>query len=373
MSKKIAVRASAAALAAAVAAPAVAENVYDNGKGGTVSFYGHLNPTFQSHDDGTEKYNALADNANANSRIGMDVTQSLGADTFRFKFETAFGLRSSAGISQDGRPDEMSWSRKNIRHVDFAYDSASFGTISAGQGSMGSDGAAGADLSGTGIIQSLFISDSAGGFKFRDAGTGLADGPAIEDAFVGYDGSRLGRVRYDSLDYNGLSFAASYGEEILDTDADFSMYDLTARYAADMGALELAAAAGYGWEDDAGVKSETLNASFSVLHKDSGLSFSAAAGEKDTAGSYAYAKVGYTANLIGAGATSFGIDYYNGADTNTAVTSSDASSWGVAAVQEIESLNIDAYVSYREYSYEDNSGSSFQDASTIMAGALIKF
>lgn len=370
MSTKTVVRAGAAALAAAAAAPAVAETVYSNGNGGTVSFYGHLNPTFQSFDDGEQRYDGLADNANANSRIGMDVTQSLGEDTFRFKFETGLGLRSSAGISQDGKPAEMSWDRTDIRHVDFAYDSARFGTFSAGQGSMASDGAAGADLSGTGVIQSLFISDSAGGFKFRDSAGNLT-GPAIEDAFAAYDGSRLGRVRYDSVDVNGFTFSASYGEEVLDTTADFSMYDVTARYENEnVGAFAVAAAVGYGWEEDAGVKSEAVNGSFSVLHKDSGLSFSAAAGEKDTAGTYGYAKVGYTTDLISVGATSFGVDYYNGDDTATA--GSEASSWGIAAVQSFDKAGIDAYVAYREYSYDDNAA-TYQDASSILAGAMIKF
>jgi hypothetical protein len=235
---------------------------------------------------------------------------------------------------------------------------------------MASDGAAGADLSGTGIIQSVFISDSTGGFKFRDS-SGDLTGPAIEDAFAAYDGSRLGRVRYDSLNMGGFTVSASYGEEILDTNADFSMYDVTARYENEnVGAFAFAAAVGYGWEDDTGVKSEALNGSFSLLHKDTGLSFSAAAGDKDTAGTYAYAKVGYSADLIAAGATSFGVDYYNGDDTATA--GSEASSWGVAAVQSFEKTGIDAYVAYREYSYDD-SADTYQDASSILAGAMIKF
>lgn len=371
MSKKLAVTAGVAALATGLAAPALAENIYDNGNGGTVNFYGHLNPTFQSFDDGSERNNRVADNANANSRIGMDVIQSFGADSFRFKFETGLGLRSSAGVSQSGTPDDLSWDRTDIRHFDFAYQSARFGTFSAGQGSMSSDGAAGADLSGTDIVQSLFISDSTGGFQFRDTDGNLT-GPAIEDAFVAYDGSRLGRVRYDSLDMNGFTFSASYGEEILDTTADFSMYDVTGRYANEnVGAFAVSAALGYGWEDDAGTKSETLNGSFSMLHRDTGLSFTAAAGQNDDAGDYSYAKVGYTTNLFAAGATSFGLDIYDGNDTNG--PSSNAGSWGIAAVQSFDKANIDAYVGYREYSYDDNSGSTYKDASSIMAGAIFKF
>ena len=371
MSKKIAAGASAAALAAGIAAPALAETVYDNGSGGTVSLYGQFNPTFQSFDDGTGRYDSLADNANANSRVGMDVTQSYGAGTFRFKFETGLGLRSSDGISQSGKPAEMSWDRTDIRHVDFAYQSAGFGTFSAGQGSMASDGAAGADLSGTGVVQSAWISDTAGAFEFRDSSGGLT-GVAIEDAFAVYDGSRLGRVRYDSIDLNGFTFSASYGEEVLDSSADFSMYDVTARYSNEnAGAFAVSAALGYGWEDDGGARSEAVNGSVSVLHKDTGLSFTAAAGDRDTAGTYGYAKLGYTTDLIAAGATAFGVDYYNGDDTATA--GSEARSWGFAAVQSFDSANIDAHLGYREYSYADGSATSYQDSASILAGASLKF
>ncbi len=370
MSKTLEVRASAVAIAAAVAAPAFAENVYDNGNGGTFSFYGQFNPTYQSFNDGQESFDALADNANANSRVGMDITQSFGQDTLRFKFETALGLRSSAGISQDGRPAEMSWSRENIRHVDLAYDSARFGTVSVGQGSVASDGAGSADLSGTGVIQSIFISDSAGGFKFRETGGALSN-VTIGDAIVGYDGSRLGRVRYDSLDMNGVTFSASYGEEILDTNADFSMYDVAARYSNNnLGAFALAAAVGYGWEDDAGVKAETVNGSVSMLHKATGVSFSAAAGANDQSGDYAYAKLDYTTSIFAAGSTSVGIDIYEGSDTVQA--GSEAGSWGLAAVQRFDSTGIEAYVGYREYSYDDASA-TYQDSSSVLAGALIKF
>jgi len=72
------------------------------------------------------------------------------------------------------------------------------------------------------------------------------------------------------------------------------------------------------------------------------------------------------------GATSFSVDYYDGSDmVDTAGDS--ASSWGIAAVQKFDRRNVEAYVAYREYSYSDTSGRSYNDSNVIMAGARWKF
>lgn len=372
MSTKLAVNASAAALAAAIASPAFAGPTYENDTGGSFTWYGQFDPSFQSYDDGTETYDRLVDNSGSNSRIGFRLKQAFGENTLQFHFETAFGLRGSDGVSQTSTGDSLSWDRTNLRHVDLQFDTASYGRFSAGQGSMASDGIAGSDRSGTGVIASVAVADSAGGYAFRTS-TGALSSIDVGDVFTDYDGSRLGRVRYDSVNLSGFTLSASYGTDILKDNNDRETYDVAVRYGNDnLGAFAFNAALGAAWTEETGkADKRDIVGSVAVEHKPTGLSLAVAAGERDIAGSYAYAKLGYTADWTSLGATSFSVDYYDGSDM--ASTGDSATSWGVAAVQKIDNYNVEAYLAYRDYSYDDTSAVSYNDSSVIMAGARWKF
>ncbi|EBA16191.1 hypothetical protein RSK20926_20735 [Roseobacter sp. SK209-2-6] len=372
MSTKIALRSSAALAVALVAAPAFAGPTYTNDNGGSFRWYGQFNPSFQSFDDGVEDYNRVVDNSSSNSRVGFWLEQAFGQNTLRFNFETAFSFRSSDGTNQNTKGDVISWSRTNIRHVDFQFETANFGTFSAGQGSMASDGVTGMDLSGTGLGANASIADIGGGFFFRDS-AGALTGVTVGDVSATYDGPRLGRIRYDSKNYAGFTFSASYGTDILAANNDRETYDIAVRYANDeMGAFAVDAALGAAWTEQTGTQDRRdISGSFAVLHKDSGISLAVAAGDRDIAGNYAYAKLGYTADLIAAGSTSFSVDYYDGSDQVTTGDSSE--SWGIAAVQKIDRLNLETYLAYRDYSYADTSATTYQDANVILAGARWKF
>jgi len=371
MNKKLAFNASAAALATAIASPAFAGPTYENDTGGSFTWYGQFDPSFQSYDDGTETYDRLVDNAGSNSRIGFRLSQAFGENTMTFHFETAFGLRSSAGVSQSSTGDALSWDRTNLRHVDLQYDTARFGKFSAGQGSMASDGIAGSDQSGTGVVASVAVADPAGGYAFRTS-AGALSSVDVGDVFTDYDGGRLGRVRYDSNSYNGFVFSASYGTDVLKTSNDRETYDVAVRYNNnDLGDFALAAALGAAWTEETGTADKRdIVGSVALEHKPTGLSLALASGERDIAGSYGYAKLGYTADLTSLGATAFSVDYYDGSDM--ASTGDSAQSWGVAATQKIDNYNVEAYLAYREYAYEDTS-TTYSDSSVIMAGARWKF
>jgi len=372
MNTKFALRSGAAVTSLMLAAPALAGPTYTTDNGGSFNWYGQFNPAFQSVDDGVQDYNRLVDNASSNSRVGFWLEQAYGANTLRFNFETAFSFRSSDGVSQSSKGDVISWSRSNIRFVDFQFETENYGTFSAGQGSMASDGVAYADFSGTGLGASTSVADLAGGYDFRTA-AGALSGISIGDAFSDLDGSRLGRLRYDSKSFGGLVFSASYGTDILAANNDRETYDVALRYGNDeLGAFALDAALGAAWTEQTGSQDRRdITGSVSLLHKDSGVSLSVAAGDRDIGGSYGYAKLGYAADLIAAGKTSFSIDYYDGSDM---VSTGDTSeSWGVTAVQKIDRLNLETYVAYRDYSYSDTSSTSYQDANVILAGARWKF
>ncbi|MGR3759652.1 porin [Roseobacteraceae bacterium NS-SX3] len=370
MSTKIAARTGAAAVAAVLAAPAFAGPTYENATGGSFRWYGQFDPAIQSYDDGVEEYNRLVDNAGSTSRIGFWLEQAYGENTLRFNFETNFGFRTSDGVNQLTTGDKLSWDRTGIRKVDFQFDTARYGRFSAGQGSMAADGVTGTDLSGTGLVTTVANADPAGGYFFRTT-AGALSSIEMSDAFATYDGSRLGRIRYDSPDLAGFVVSASYGEEILKTSNDRESYDLAVSYGGEAGDFALGAALGVSWTEQTGkADKRDVIGSVSALHKPTGLSLTAAAGERDIAGSYGYAKLGYSADWFAAGKTSLSVDYYEGSDMVSAGDTAQA--WGLAAVQKIDALNVETYVAYRDYAYDDTAA-DYLDGSVVLAGARWKF
>ena len=371
MNTKFVTQIGVTALVAGLGAPAFAGPTYENASGGTFRFYGQFNPAYQSFDDGVESYDALVDSASSNSRIGFWLVQPFGENTLRFNFETALGLRSSDGVDQNGRPQNISWDRTRIRKIDLQYETARYGTFSFGQGAMASDGLAEEDLSGTGVVQTSSVADAAGGFRFRTS-AGVLSNVTIGDAFASLDGGRLGRIRYDSPEVSGFTISASYGEDILSDNSDREAYDIAVRYGNDdLGDFAVRGALGVVWnENGPGTKTRDVVASFAVLHEPTGLSFAAAAGDRDTGGDYGYVKLGYSANLVPVGATSVAVDYYDGSDMVSAGDSSE--SWGITAVQNFDQQNVEAYISYRDYSYADTT-TSYLEGSSIFAGARWKF
>lgn len=376
-SPKLTLGVSAAAMTVALAAPAFAGPTYTNDNGGTVKWYGQVNPTLQYYDDGAEDFTRLLDNSASNSRLGLTITQPFGENTLKFNFETALSLRASDGVNQNDQGDITDWQRTDIRKVDLSYETARYGTFSIGQGSMAADGVTGIDLSGTGLGASVAVADSAGGYFFRDT-TGALTGIEIADAFATFDGSRRGRIRYDSPSYNGFTVSTSYGEDILTEDADTTQYDLALNYANDsLGDFVFEGGLAVNWTERGGsADRQDIIASAGALHKPTGLSVAVATGSRDTEGtnvdgSYGYIKLGYTTDVIAAGSTSVSLDYYDGSDMITAGDS--AESIGIAAVQKFDDYNLEAYVAYRQYSYDDSSATSYQDGDAVLLGARWKF
>lgn len=359
----------AATIATGLAAPAAAEMKYENASGGSTLFYGQFDPTYQSFDDGVSSYGNLADNTNSNSRVGVWIRQPSASGAFSFNFETALGLRPSAGMSQGFKPDAINWQRTSIRKIDFAWKSDRWGKFSIGQGSMASDGAANVDLSGTTLVLYNGIGDTAGLYRFRDS-TGALTTRTMAAAFPGFDGGRRGRIRYDTPSFNGFSVSAAYGEEILATAVDLNSTNIALRYAGEAAGFKLRGAVAYSEiELGTSIKRHDTIGSFSALH-DSGINVTLAAGDRRESGNYLYAKIGYRANWFAAGETAIAVDLYDGNDLT--VAGSDSRSWGVGAVQKFDKPNIEAYAAYRSYELNEPA-TSYRDASSILIGARWRF
>ncbi|MDF1716445.1 MAG: porin [Antarcticimicrobium sp.] len=357
------------AATAVLGSPALAGPTYESANGGSFTFYGHLSPSYLSVDDGVNSYNEGADNSGSPSRIGFYLRQPFGPSKFQFNFETSFALRGTGSLDQGAAPNWVDWDRSDIRKIDFSL-SGTYGTFSIGQGSMASDGLTGADQSGTGLSATVATEDLASSFQFTTT-AGALSGIEVGDAFNSLDGGRLGRVRYDSPSFNGFTFSASYGTDILKTGNDDKAYDVTLRYGKALGEFDLDGALGVVWTDKAtGTDTRDTVASFSALHS-SGLNGTVGYGDRDTSGNYAYVKLGYKADLFAIGSTAVSLDFYSGDDLVT--PGSESESYGLAVVQNIDRLNMETYLGYREYSYEDTSATAYNDLTAVIFGARWKF
>ncbi|WP_209503546.1 MULTISPECIES: porin [unclassified Ruegeria] len=369
--KKISV---AAFLSATVAVPAAAELKYENNSGGYVLLYGQFNPALISVDDGQDTETRVLDNDLSNSRVGLRLMQPFGQNEFTFRFESALGLPNSSEWNQNGT-NFSGWTRDDIRFVDFALK-GSYGKFSAGQGSMAADGAAEVDLSYVGTALYSFTNDENSGFFYRGT-NGVLSGITVGDSSSNFDGSRRGRVRYDTPTVNGFSAAFAYGQNILSSSDDDDYYDVGVFYENTFaGGVEFAAAVAYSVrdrDDNSGDRKDTIGSASVLLP--SGLGFTIAGGTRDddragqTDPNYWYGKVSYEGNWVSWGKTGVGIDYYDGADFET--NGSDTKAWGIAVVQKVEAINTDVYLKYRNHDFDD--GTSFENNEAWVLGARWKF
>ncbi len=343
--------------------------------GGTFNYFGHLNYAFVSVDDGTTTNDYLANHASSTSRLGFNIGEAIGDTAFRFQFETALGLPSTSGFSNDPAVADPNWSwdQTDLRKIDFSL-SGDWGTIYAGQGNMASDGVSEQDLSGTGLGLYVSTADATGSNEFRLSGGGLS-GVEIVDAFKQFDGNgRKGRVRYDSPSFAGFKVMASYGEEILRRGVDGTFSDIAIAYENTFaGGTRVAGKIAYFHEDRSRRNTDGVSGSASVLLP-SGLNVTVAAGDKDGSGSFYYGKLGYRGDFWDFGSTAVAIDYFKSDDQGLTggATSSSGEAWGVGIVQKIDKINTEAVVAYRNYSFDDNLR-SYQDISSILVGARWKF
>ncbi len=343
---------------------------FTNDSGGVVTFYGQLNLTFQSFDDGGRTTSNIVDNGNWNSRLGFTITQPLDESTLRLRFESGLTLRNSSLASQDETPDWDEWERTLLRWFEVALDT-DLGTFSLGQGATAANGTTGLDDSFTFVAGATDSTDGFASFLFRDDEGDLTD-VSIGQVNSGLDSPRRFRFRYDTPIYNGFMASASYGQNVLVPADDNDYYDLAIRWTGDVGDVSVRSALGYQWIDNPeGDLTERLAGSFTLMHEPTRLNFSLSAGNEFDGPSFYWVRAGWQTDRTAAGTTSLSIDYYDGSDFLSKGAKTE--NYGVYAVQDIDDLSLNLYVGWRRFSYSDRLGGSYQDATGILAGARLFF
>lgn len=339
--------------------------------GVVTTLYGQVNLAYQSFDDGEETTSNIVDNGNWNSRLGITHTVPYDSATLRFRFETGLTMRNSALVDQTQTPYWHEWERTLLRWFEVASDS-DIGTISLGQGATAANGTAGLDDSSTFVAGATDSSDGFGSFRFRD-GNGDLTNVTIGRVNSALDASRRFRARYDTPVVGGLMLSASYGQNVLVTADENDYYEVAARWTGDVGDVSVRSAIGYQWIDNPnGDLTERLAGSVTMVHTPTGLNLSVSAGEQFDGGpSYVWTRAGWLAEIFSVGTTALSVDYYHGNDflSEGAVTEN----YGVYAVQSFDAASIDVYAGWRTFTYSDNTGTSYQDAQGVLAGARFYF
>lgn len=331
--------------------------------------YGQLHLALQSFEDGEKRTTNLVDVTNANSRLGFYVQPEDNSAGLSFQFESGLGLRPSTATSQNHTPDFLDWSRRDLRQVQFIYKSR-LGILRLGQGSMPLDGVAESDLGGTVIVAKSTIPEANGSYIFRTKDGALSD-VTIGDTFSNFDGARRLRLRFDTAPVSGFSLAAAYGQEVLTKGNDTDYYDIAIRFSKTFGDIKVLAAAGSAFADDTSTIRTTIG-SVSAMDTRTGLNLSMALGRNaDTDAEYVYVKGGWNASWLDIGVTKLLFEGFFGNDY--LAKGADSQMWGVAVIQNIDAANIEAYLGYRAFSYDDDSANDYQDANAIQFGARWRF
>lgn len=350
----------------------------DLGDGGHVRLYGHVNMGLQHVDDGKDSETSVPlDNANSVTRLGVHVERPLEQGwKASARVEVGYAPYGSFRINQVENDPDFTFNENNIRWIDFNLHNPRYGAVSVGQGAMATAGVAFTDFSDTQVIAASAPADSAGAQFLRpeDALLPVDAGPTVGRAYSNFDGFRRVRVRYDTPTYMGLGATAAYGRNLLTTnnaETDEDLFDIALTYGGQTEDFRFGAAVGYFWDR---FDREIAAGSASVLHKSTGLSFSVAAGALDTdnapTASYAYGKLGLTRDILSVGRSAVSIDYYDGEDIATA--GSDSRSVGFAAVQFVDSINSEFWLTWRVYDY-DEPGRNFEDLQVVFGGVRFRF
>lgn len=334
-------------------------------------FYGQINKGLLIYDDGgqTENYFPV-DNGNSSSRAGFRIYSLMENDwSFGANLEWEWNPYSTTNVNQTNE-DHFDWGTDLMRKAEIYLNSKDYGKFWFGQGSMASDTSAEADLSGTDVVGYSLVSDMAGGPFFRNE-DGTLSTVHVKDAFTNYDGlSRKLRVRYDTPSYGGFSLATSVGTQVVPETTDVTVWDMAVRYNETYDAFKVSAALAF---SKPGGSNSIYDGSVSILHLDTGLSLTLAAGysDKETVdGRYGYVKVGYQADIFDVGKTAFSVDAYFGKDI--AGKGSESDSFGAQIVQNLDYLQTELYLGARTYSL-DQKTADLQDSFAVLGGARIKF
>lgn len=214
MNKKLIAIAVAGAMTAPMAAQAV-----------KYKLSGQVNRAVIFVDDGVDSQVRNVDNTASGTRFRLRGSEDLGNGvTAGFYWELQTMSNRNGGGAGDGPQSQGEADAFDIRQANVFF-SGGFGKLTIGQQSAAADGTMGADLSGTGAVNSAAVTTYAGSTTWRTTGGGNA--AAVGGTYSNFDGGRLDAIRYDSPALGPVTISASVGND--------SYWDVAARASGGLG------------------------------------------------------------------------------------------------------------------------------------------
>jgi len=328
----------------------------------SVSPYGQLNYGVLVGDTGNGSENFIVDNTNSGSRVGAKIKGDLeGTDlTVGAHVELGYEINRSVLVSQASRTTSGEFA---TRHANI-FASGGFGKLSLGDGDGAANGNMQRDCSGTLVVSWTGPHLVGGGLNFVDDAT--STNVLLRSAVNDQDfESRYSRLRYDLPALGPIKLAASQG---IKGNADVTEFGL--RFDGELGG-KIGARLGYSNKDNVTTAGsfETIGGSVSWLH-DTGISLTVAhsvtsdgaAGNPDA--SFFLGKVGYKT-----GKHAFDVHVAQTEDRAQEGDTADTLGFGYVFTP---IKKFQTYAGYRIHSL-DRDGADFDDVTTLLAGARLKF
>jgi hypothetical protein len=368
-------------LAAAGNAPALADDaggpVKDghgraiaNGNNNQLVMYGIVTRALLYADDGGQHQLLNVDGSVENTRIGFIASGAVNADTnvighveMNTPLSNPVGNVNLSGTESSNNP---AWT---IRIQEIAVDHKRYGKLTLGQGNTASTDRVVVDLSGSGLAAGNNPADMAGGIQFVNTTT-KSFSATIGDVFDKIDGiDKDDRVRYDLPEFAGFNLGVSH--------TDGGAWDVGGGYAAEIGTVKLQAAAFYANVAAASTtRKDMWGGSGSIKHK-SGLSLTMAGAIRNQKAAtldspqYLWGKIGYSAGLVSAGGTHFGLSY--GEYKNFAQNGDKATETGIGIVQDFDSIGSNVWLLVRNHTLDRTDSNNYDDIFIASLGVLLNF
>ncbi|MEP3265031.1 MAG: hypothetical protein ABJN78_04660 [Hyphomicrobiales bacterium] len=322
----------------------------------------------------------LDENWSAGTNIEIEVTNNNSLSTLQ---------------DQVANPNPEGDLATDVRRAALFVKHKTLGQLLIGQFQTASDFSFHNDLSGTFISGYSEVHLIGGGTVFRlDDGDNNLTTINISDATTGagFDGgSRDDVIRYDTASFGGFKGKASY------TSGDEWAVDLGYR-SKDLAGFTVAANIAYTNFGGSASGRDLVSGSASAVHNATGLNATFSYGDDNQDNTAYYGKLGWKKKLTSLGSSNFVFEAgffenQNGTEsilvdgatgladtddvTNVAESITDfeteSTVLGVAYVQQIDALALEAFVAYRNFSLDDIDGQGFDDINTIAVGGRIKF
>ncbi len=325
-----------------------------------VKLSGQIDRAVMWADNGKTSEVFNVDNDNSSTRFRFTGSEQVN-DSVKVGVVWENEFQSNASNKVDIGQENDGTSEFNDRKLE-AYFVMPFGKVSIGQGDGAANGTSEKDLSGTSVVMSSTVNDTAGSIQFRDNDdTPIATIGSTRSNFDGL--SRNDRVRYDTPKFGGATLSVS------GTNGD--AYELAARYSGDFDSFgKITAAIAY---VDANKRADPeytqIGGSVSWLHT-SGINLTVSSGSRNIEDTSTdpfnyYGKLGYKFGIH-----AFAVEY--GMTEDLAQDKDKSKNYGLAYV--IKPWNgVEFYGTYRMYELDRDDTSNIEDVRQVMVGTRVKF